>query len=168
VRLFLDLDDTLIHATRHDLHRIPEPDYKIELEVPYSVFLRPDIELLVPHSFSIFTAASESYMAVHLEQLRRRGYQVQEGFSREHMVSGEPIYRGPAVLIDDLGTNTVGVTRKLACLPQGHHVQVARFTIQRIIPRDLTFKQKVACMKLARYQLHIQAGTTLEEALLEV
>lgn len=141
MRLFLDLDETLIKA-------LFDFNVKKMTTEPFGTFtigghdrfiyLRPDLHLLEGIPFDILTSGSDEYAGVIATMLRDAGMIVQNVFDRDDIdraygysdgeTPGQPITLEPCVLIDDMTSTMAGMEGKRKALPRVHHLQIAAIT----------------------------------------
>ena len=86
--LILDLDETLVYATREPLDR--EPDFSCE---PYAVYRRPYLDRFLEsvrrsYRLAIWTSSSEPYMECVLEAILPKDIGLEFAWSRDRSVRG--------------------------------------------------------------------------------
>jgi hypothetical protein len=132
VRLFVDLDETLVHSFSHrqDPRERPmnaRPDFTLDFARGdvYDFYLRPDSELLLDFPFAILSSASQAYVDAAAARLFKRGFRIEGGFGQEFVLAAEEILTADtAFLIDNQSPGELNATRKMTLLPNGVYLQV--------------------------------------------
>ena len=127
--LYVDLDETLIKSVEMSAPDSYQPNAYPDFVIgagsdAFKVYLRPDIKLLQNRAFNVFTAAAKTYGEAIVRELRRRGFDIREVYTRKDIEEGNLISAGAGVLIDDLFQGSVGLHHKLRLLPNATAIQI--------------------------------------------
>lgn len=159
MKLFVDLDETLVHTLYAPLGGRPEawpedrvPDYEFDLGgFRYSVFVRQDIDELIGVPFSILTHADRDYAEMVADFLKReKGLWIEEVFTTREAGSETVLYDGTCILIDEADAGLI--RNKLAMLPNCKHLMVHAWDLDRAqkVPRWLPSGIRALWMRKAR------------------
>jgi hypothetical protein len=132
VRLFVDLDETLVHSFSNQQHPRERPvnarpDFTLNFSRGdvYDFYLRPDSGLLLDFPFAILSSASQAYVDAAAARLFKHGFRIEDGFGQQFVLTAErALTTDLAVLIDNQSPGELNATRKMMLLPNGVYLQV--------------------------------------------
>ncbi len=130
MRLFMDLDDTLVYSfpsTAPEDHRPVNVQPTAKAVFPnefFDVYFRPDLDLLRDVPFSILSHGTQDYVEAVAAILKDEGFPILDVFGREYLDRGDVITAEPSVLIDNLPERHRISVNKMSLLPAGRYLQV--------------------------------------------